>query len=63
MRLFQHPHEVAEVECFARPGFAFKDGKPVISFAEFPGKILMPFPDAVAVVEAERFLAEDRFWR
>jgi hypothetical protein len=43
------------------PGLAFKDRKSVISLAEFPDKILMPFPDAAAVVEAERFGAEDRF--
>ena len=60
MGLPEHPHEVAEVKCFTRPRSVFKDRKAMNSLAELFDIILMPFPAAAAVVETERFPAEDR---
>ena len=54
---------MAQVKCLARPGCSLKDRKAVSSPAQFLGKILMPFPASAAVVEAERFRAEDRIGR
>src|ERR1700728_4561651 len=59
MRLLEHPHKVAKVECFARAGSSFKNRKTMNSLAEFPDKILMPLCAVAAVVEAKRLRVED----
>ena len=63
MGLLEQPHEVAEVECFARSGASLKDRKAVAFPAQFLGKIAMPFPAAAPVVETERFCTENRVGR
>src|ERR1035441_4632294 len=63
MRLLEDTHKVAKIECFARSRTSFKDRKAINSLLEFPDKILMPFCATAAVMEAERFIVEDRFGR